>query len=286
MTGQHQAPASGLHAQRAAGGRAYAGLVTSINNAETRLFVPPFGGAEVVTVDKLQARCTRLRKNLGVASKWLSAGGGQAWMLTFTYARVEDWKPSHVREALTHLRKWLKRSFNARLRYVWVMETQTRKSGDQIGQSAPHYHCVVWLPVQVRARDLKFDALGWWPHGLTNQVKAVAAVSYVMKYASKFDNAGSFPKGARIYGVGGMDTDGAGCRRWINWPSFVQANSSSSDRSHRARGGGWVIGRTGEWLPSEWGLSLRNRTCAVLVRLHTHSREVLDPRGPFSWMKP
>jgi hypothetical protein len=286
MTGQHSAPASACSAQRGSRGRADAGLVPSINNAETRVFIPTFGGAEVVTVDKVQARCTRLRKNLGVASKWLSQGQGQAWMLTFTYKRVEDWKPCHMREALTHLRKWLKRTYGARLRYLWVMETQSRKSGDQIGQSAPHYHCVVWLPVQIGRKQLQFDSLGWWPHGHTNAVKAVAPVRYVMKYASKFDNAGNFPKGARIYGVGGMDAIGAGCRRWINWPAFVQANSSVGDCSRRAKGGGWVIGRTGEWLPSEWGLSIRNRSSAILVRVHTHAREIEDPRGPFSWLKP
>lgn len=283
--GQHAAQGAAPHAQRVAGALSAAGLVTSINNAETRSSGLPFGGADMITVDKVQARCTRLRKNLGVASKWLSQSGGQAWMLTFTYARVEDWKPSHMREALTHLRKWLLRAHGARLRYIWVMETAVRKSGDQVGQSAPHYHCVVWLPVQIGADALMFDALGWWPHGLTNVVKAFAPVRYVMKYASKFENSGSFPKGARIYGIGGMDSSGAGCRRWINWPSFVQGNSSSSDRSRRAVGGGWVIGRTGEVLPSEYGMCYRNKTSAVLVRLHTHPREIADARGPFSWIK-
>lgn len=255
------------------------GLVPSINNAETRDLDP-----SSILVEKVQARCTRLRKNLGVAAKWLSTGTGQSWMLTFTYARVDDWRPSHMREAITNLRKWLQRQFKWRLRYLWVMETQTRKSGDQVGQSAPHYHLVVWVPVQVTREQLSFDALGWWPHGLTNAVKAKAPVRYVMKYASKFDNGGQFPKGARIYGIGGLSADGIACRRWINYPSFVQGNTSVHERSTRAKGGGWIIGRTGEWLPSEWGVSYRNRQCTRLVRLHRHPREIEDPRGPFSWL--
>lgn len=258
------------------------GLVPSINNVETGS-PGPSGPVHVIEVDKVKARCTRLRKNLGVAAKWLCQGGGQAWMLTFTYKRVEDWKPCHVRDALVHLRKWLQRAFRWRLRYLWVMETQTRKSGDQIGQSAPHYHAVVWVPVQCTRSDLEFDSKGWWPHGLTNAVKAVAPVRYVMKYASKFDNGGHFPKGARIYGIGGISADGAACRRWVNWPSFVQGNSAAGDRSVRARGGGWIIGRTGEWLPAEWGVSLRNKACTRLVRLHSHPREV-NAVGPFSWL--
>lgn len=251
------------------------GLVPSINNAETQ--------GDWISVEKLQARCTRLRKNLGIAAKWLSQGGGQCYMLTFTYKRVEDWKPAQVRDCLTLLRKWLLRAYKWRLRYLWVMETQRRKSGDQIGQSAPHYHCVVWVPVQVQKDDLKFDERGWWPHGLTNAVKAVAPVRYVMKYASKFDNAGAFPKGARIYGVGGMDVPGAQCRRWVNWPSFVQGIASASCSFARATGGGWVNRRTGEWWPSEWGLSFRDSARAVLVRLHTHTR-VIQACGPFNWL--
>lgn len=284
MSEQHASTASGCTAQPGTGGLVAAGLVPSINNAETRFSVP-FGGANTVQVDKVQARCTRLRKNLGVAAKWLSQGDATPWMLTFTYKRVEDWKPCHMRDALTHLRKWLKRAYGWRLKYLWVMETQARKSGDQIGQVAPHYHCIVWVPACVKKSELKFDAIGWWPHGMTNAVKAVAPVKYVMKYASKFDNAGNFPKGARIYGIGGMDATGAGCRRWINWPRFVQGNSSSSCASRRAVGGGWIIGRTGEWFPSEWGLSLRNSRSTLLVRLHTHPVEIDQPSGPFSWIK-
>lgn len=251
------------------------GLVPSINNAETR--------TDLISVDKLQARCTRLKKNLGVAAKWASQGGGQCFMLTFTYRRVEDWQASHVRDTLTHLRKWLLRAFKWRLRYLWVMETQTRKSGDQIGQSAPHYHCVVWVPMQVTTSDLKLDDKGWWPHGLTNCVKAVAPVRYVMKYASKFDNVGAFPKGARIYGTGGLGADGVKCRRWVNWPSFVQGLASVSCDFVRSTGGGWVNRSTGEWWPSEWGLSIRDAFRTVLVRLHKHQRTI-EAVGPFSWM--
>lgn len=254
---------------------ASAGLVPSINNVKTL--------ADWISVDKVQARCTRLRKNLGVAAKWLSQGGGIPYMLTFTYRRVDDWDTCHVRDALRHLRMWLKRAYGWRLRYLWVMETAKRKSGDQIGQSAPHYHVVVWVPVQVSRDALKFDDTGWWPHGLTNVVKAVAPVRYVMKYASKFDNVGAFPKGARIYGIGGMDVDGARCRRWVNWPSFVQGLASVSCAFRRAVGGGWIDGSTGEFWPSEWGLSFRDRTRAVLVRLHEHAR-LISASGPFNWL--
>jgi hypothetical protein len=254
-----------------------AGLVTSINNVNTAVL-------EGFTIDKLQARCTRLRKNLGVAAKWLSQSGYQPWMLTFTYRDGIEWEPSHVRDALQRLRVWLRRTYGCALRYVWVMETKERKSGVQVGEVKPHYHCVVWMPQQVSHDDMKLDARGFWTFGMTNAVKAVAAVRYVMKYASKFDNEGAFPKGARCYGIGGMGDVGGGIRRWINWPAFVQARASVADSFARCLGGGWLDRATGEWWPSEYGLSFTNAKQTAVVRLFDHGRPFADVAGPYSWL--
>jgi len=277
MTGQHSAPASACSAQRGSRGRADAGLVPSINNVNNGELSEP------ILIDKLEARCTRLRKNLGVAAKWLSQSGYQAWMLTFTYRDGCEWQPEHVRDALQRLRVWLKRAHGATLRYVWVMETKARKSGEQVGRVIPHYHVVVWMPHQVGQDDLKMDACGYWNHGMTNAVKAVAAVRYVMKYASKFDNAGAFPKGARIYGMGGITPDQRLMRRWVNWPSFVQGNASYTCQWRRAVGGGWLDSSTGEIWASEWGLVCTSRTHTRLKRLRTHPRKI-NASGPFSWL--
>lgn len=257
-----------------------AGLVPSINNVNT-LQDP----AEGFVIDKLAARCTRLRKNLGIAAKALSQEGYQAWMLTFTYRDGIEWEPSHVRDALQRLRVWLKRAHKTRLRYVWVMETKERKSGSQVGEVKPHFHVVVWMPQQVTQDDLKLDERGYWVHGMTNAVKAVAAVRYVMKYASKFDNEGSFPKGARCYGIGGLDDVGRSVRRWINWPAFVQARAAISDSYGPAPGGGWVNRATGEWWPSEFGLVYTTPQCTAVVRLHDHGRPVENVVGPYNWLR-
>lgn len=249
------------------------GLVPSINNAET------------LDVDRVQARCTRMRKQLGVAAKFLSQGvGTRAWMLTFTYRDDVEWTASQVREALTHLRKWLKRTHKTTLRYVWVLETKARKTGARIGEQRPHYHCVVWVPSTVTKEQLQFDSRGWWPHGFTNAVEAVAAVRYVMKYVSKFDGPSAFPKGARVYGVGGLDDIGRGCRRWVAWPRFVQARASASCPWRRAAGGGWLDGSTGEIWPSEWGIRHFIGNSTRLVRLRTHPPTGFEPEGPFSWI--
>jgi hypothetical protein len=257
---------SGGHAAAAAG------LVPSINKSVN----------DWILIDKLKARCTRLRKNLGVSAKWLSQTGRTAWMLTLTYRDDVAWEPKHVSEAIHRLRKWMDRKFGQRLHYIWVMETKARKSGANIGLVREHYHVVVWVPFGVRASDLKLDARGFWPHGMTQAVQARAAVRYVMKYASKFDNEGAFPRGARCYGVGGLDDVGRRVRRWINWPTFVQARASISDNWGRCVGGGWVNRDTGEWLPSEWGLSGVGRWYTRLVRICEHERP-MPAGGPFSW---
>lgn len=258
--------------------RACTGLVPSINNVNT--FNAKLDGFEV---DKLESRCVRLRKNLGIAAKWLSQDGCQAWMLTFTYKDGVAWEPSHMRESLNRLRVWLKRAHNARLRYVWVMETKARKTGLEVGQVKPHYHVVVWMPRGVSIDDLKMDERGYWTHGLTNVVKAKAAVRYVMKYASKFDNEGAFPRGARCYGIGGLDDVGRRVRRWVNWPSFVQARASVADDFRRRVGGGWIDASSGEWWPSEFGLVYSTRQKTAVVRLHNHGRPI-DASGPFNWV--
>ncbi len=249
------------------------GLVPSINNGKTPVVLQV---ADQLKVDHLQARCTRLRKNLGIAAKWQSGGKGVAYMLTFTYRPDVQWKPDHVKEALRHLRQWCKRAHGWTLRYLWVMELTKR--------GVPHYHVVVWMPaLVVTKRDLMLDSRGWWPHGFTNVVQAVAPVRYVMKYVSKFDSVHSFPKGARCYGVGGLDAAGRSCRRWVNLPRFVQARSSVACKWRRAVGGGWTDPDGVIWA-SEWGVSGIGKGYTRVVRLRTYPEPHVMPSGPFSWL--
>lgn len=268
--------ASGAHAQRVPGG-ASVGLVTSTNKVNTSSFQLD----DTLTIDKLQSRCTRLRQNLGVAAKLLSNQGPRAaWMVTLTYKDANGWQPHHVRDCLRLVRLWASRA-GWKLRYIWVMETQDRKSGPQLGQIAPHYHLVLWVPHGVSLPH--FDRKGWWTHGMTNSKEAVSPIRYVMKYASKFDSVHSFPVGARCYGVGGLTDSGNKIRRWLNLPSFVKGNSSINCKWSRAAGGGWINHATGEHYESEWGRVLSNSKHTVLVRLRTHARLIQEPAGPYSF---
>ena len=128
----------------------------------------------------------------------------------------------------------------------------------------------------------KADKRGWWPHGMTKTEKAVKPIGYLMSYLSKIEtkNVSTFPTGARIYGIGGLDKFGADAKRWVLWPSYIQGNAASGDPFKPAKGGGYVNRETGEFFRSEYvptGAGFKN-----FVRVFKHPRAI-DAFGPFSW---
>lgn len=242
---------------------------------------------QCITIDRAQARVTRLRKGVGVASKCLlNLGEGPAEnnvMVTLTYdtSRVDSaavghhyWKPRHVSDYIRAVRQWFaKRCPGQRLRYVWVAELQKR--------GVLHYHAVFFLPAGVSMP--RADKRGWWPHGMTNTLKATAPVAYLMKYASKADSKsiGGFPRGSRIYGIGGLDAPGAAFKRWVLWPAYVQGNASVADRFRPAPGGGFINAATGQLLESEFAPT--GGGFSSFIRVRTTPRAI-EAAGPFSWL--
>lgn len=230
-------------------------------------------------LDKDARRLSMLRMAVGSAARLhggLNPGHRalRAWMVTLTYRGTNaQWRSTHMSQAMQHLRMWCNRQ-GFRARYVWVAELQKR--------GVIHYHAVVWLPQGVRCPA--FDSRGWWPHGMTNR-KCVrsSAVGYLMKYLSKGTDvsSGSFPKGARIYGVAGLDEAGRRVRRWLRLPSFVQGNASVHDDWHRAVGGGWLAPDGARWASEFTTALVAGVRC--LVRLCIHARQI-DAAGPFSWV--
>lgn len=233
-----------------------------------------------VEFDAVATRHARLYRNVGVAAKLhsLSISSKKTHnvvMVTPTYAK-DTWQPSHIRDYIQCVRVWMKRRTGQPLRYIWVAEIQNKNNRGVI-----HYHALFFMPKGITMP--KADKQGWWPHGSTRTEKAVAPVRYVMKYASKFDSKKGFPKGARTYGIGGLDKTFSRTRRWFNLPAFVKARASISDQWERAVGGGWLDRATGEVWPSEWGLCLVTKLKVAIVRLHDHGRP-LDVAGPFEWI--
>lgn len=241
---------------------------------------------DVLQIVKEEARFTRLQKNIGVAAKLhnMHHQGRRvnAVMVTLTYRDADGWRPTHVGRYMTAVRNWYRRLTKRPLQYVWVGENQdgTHRE-DGIGRNVIHYHVIFWLPKGITMP--KADKRGWWPHGMTKTERAVKPVGYLINYAKKLASKKGIPHGARIYGVGGLPPDDRNTRRWINWPSFVQARASVEDQWRRAKGGGWLECATGEIWPSEYGLSFATPRHTVVVRLHDHGRPLGSP-GPFCWL--
>lgn len=230
---------------------------------------------DAFVTDPSARRLARLRMSVGFGARAhaVSERGHRSdtpYMVTLTYRGVSDWKPDHITQALRAARAWADRQ-GFKLRYVWVAEMQKR--------GAIHYHLCIWLPRGVRMP--KWDVRGWWPWGMSQRVIARNAVGYLLKYLSKGTDL-AFPKGARIYSVGGLEHSLRRARRWLSLPSFVQRHSDTLDNWRRADGGGWLSPSGGHW-PSEFrqvfvgGLRYIQR-----VREYVRG-DGFDPSGPFSW---
>lgn len=166
--------------------------------------------------DVQRRRLGRLKRTVWACSHWhsLTVRRGHretVWFVTLTYAGVHDWSARHISQCLAAVRKWCQRQAVA-FKYVWVAELQKR--------GAVHYHLAIWLPKRLQLP--KFDKRGWWPHGMTQTVIGRSPVGYLMKYLSKTGPLQAFPKGARIHGCGGLNTDGRNVCSWLNWPQWCK----------------------------------------------------------------
>lgn len=163
------------------------------------------------------------------------------WLITLTYREVDGWRARHVSGYLDCLRKWAHRQ-GFEIPYVWVAELQQR--------GAVHYHVVAWVPARLQVP--KGDKRGWWPHGMTQRVRARKPVGYLMKYASKGTGATSFPRSLRLHGAGGLTAAGRAVRFWLRLPTWIARQARTFQRVTRLPGGFWLLEDTGELVRSPW----------------------------------
>ena len=243
---------------------------------------------EAFSLDAPLRRLAMLRMAVGFAARGhaVSERGHRSdvpWMVTLTYRPGVEWDAKHLSACMLKARNWCVRKGFV-FRYVWVAEIQDgKRRADGIGRNVVHYHAVIWLPVGVRAPH--FDRRGWWPHGMSRKDAPPVGVSnpvgYLLHYLKKDKDLSAMPKGARAYGVGGLDHSLRRARRWLRLPAFVQGNSSIHDEWRRATGGGWIA-PTGEVFQSEYEIvHINSERC--LRRVVTHHRSI-EASGPFSWV--
>jgi len=168
-----------------------------------------------------ERRVKRLKKSVwasghlhGLAEKGFRPS--QCWFVTLTYRPGVEWAANHISEAIRAFRTWCKR-VGVPCRYTWVAELQAR--------GAVHYHLLAWLPQGRRMPqwDRTYGRRSsFWPHGMSNTQKALSGVGYLMKYLSKLGELTRFPKGLRLYGIGGLNEQGRSVRQWLNLPEWVK----------------------------------------------------------------
>lgn len=171
------------------------------------------------------------------------------WFVTLTYGDPNGWSAEHVKRAVDRLRQWCKRQC-VPCRYTWVAEIQTARA-ERTGDHVPHYHLLAWLPRGLQMP--KWDDAGWWPHGMSNREVARSGVGYLMKYLSKLGELSVFPKGLRLYGIGGLDERARQIRSWINLPQWAKPAFGVGELCRRACG--FVVRSTGEVLAPVWKVS-------------------------------
>jgi len=238
----------GATAGCAAAGGGAAGLVRS----ETSHL--PDASQVVAQLEHERRRFGRMRRCLLTAGRLMvdSWRGTRArwWMVTLTYRDDVEWRAGDITGCTNRIRDWLARR-GAKARYVWCLETTQR--------GRPHYHVLLQLPFGLTMP--KPDKQGWWKHGLTRTEVARRAVGYLAKYASKAGSVLDQFKGARCYGVSGLQANHRAvlsfwrAPRWVRTAArFCDADGSLPETEvslpvRRVRGG-WTWLQTGEFWQS------------------------------------
>lgn len=207
-----------------------------------------------------ERRVNRLKRSVWASGHLhgLAENGSRAskpWFVTLTYARANGWLPQHVGKAVERFRNWC-RSVGVPCRYTWVAEIQPKRL-ERTGEAVVHYHLLAWLPIGVCMP--KWDvAIGkraaFWTHGMTNTEIAKSGVGYLMKYLSKLGELTRFPKGLRLYGIGGLNDTGRAVRSWYNLPEWAKRSYGVGELVRKV--GSLVVRATGEILPPAFAVSL------------------------------
>lgn len=182
------------------------------------------------------------------------------WFVTLTYANADDWKPNQLTAAAKGFREWCK-SRAVACRYTWVAEIQPQRLM-KTGEAAVHYHLLAWLPVGVRmpkwdrrtVTKRGFKRAPFWSHGMTQRAPALSGVGYLMKYLTKLGEFTIFPKGLRLYGIGGLNAVGRSVRQWFNLPQWAKNVFGVGELKRSA--GRLVVQATGEILEAAYAVRI------------------------------
>jgi len=189
----------------------------------------------------------KLSRVIKEQSRYAKVANLRAVALTLTYADAAAFSPKHISAFLNRLRRVLKR-IGFSLPYAWVLECASHL----------HYHLIVWLPRGYKLDQTKLSKL--WSWGST-WLESCRSVSGWGRYMVKFNSVAKLPRGARLYGYGGLDEIGKIAVSRSGLPRWLLALLPVGHLVCRCIGGGWVNTVTAEiyrspyiWTP--WGAVL------------------------------
>lgn len=181
------------------------------------------------------------------------------WFVTLTYAKAHAWAADHLSAAVQAFRNWCK-SKGVPCRYTWVAEIQPGRL-EKTGDAVVHYHLLAWLPHGLNmpkwdrpTRKHGGTRAPFWTHGMTNTEIAKSGVGYLMKYLSKLGELTRFPKGLRLYGIGGLTGQGRAVRTWYNLPGWAKLSYGVGEL--KRVGSALVVLASGEILEPAYSVTL------------------------------
>lgn len=203
--------------------------------------------------DSQKTRLARMQKTINAFFRDTDAAGIYAQhirdrgtyypvLITLTYQTQSDWDKRDITKLIDAYRKdWKQRLGRppAHFRYLWVAEQQKR--------GTIHYHIVLFCP---RGKSLaKPDK--YFKKGMTKIEGVRKGIrGYMSKYLSKGTTGHDgqspvhLPKGARLFGHGGMSSAARAGLRYFLLPAYVKKIFTEFDGKIQRIKGGWKQGLT------------------------------------------
>lgn len=216
--------------------------ITAASVSRFSKLVKKIGTSPSSIADEIRQRKARKKKSSQVLkeiNKYTGALGMRPISITLTYRDNADYSSKHISAFIDKCRRWAKQK-GYPLPYIWALESAGRL----------HYHCTVWLPVSLKVDLAKLEK--WWKWG-TTWIQECRCIRRWGSYITKFnDPATSLPKGARLFGYGGVDSATKQKIARGSWPVWLRDAIPIGEHAKRLKGGGWVNLETGEVLFSPY----------------------------------
>jgi hypothetical protein len=167
-------------------------------------------------------------------------------LVTLTYPSNKEWDKRDITKVVDGYRKHWKQSMGqcaAHFRYCWVAELQKR--------GVIHYHLVLWCK---RGHSMpKPDTYFKKGHTKIEGIRK-GVWNYLKKYLSKGskDTKGGFPKGARIFGSGGLPRGERAIIAYDALPNYIKTIFKRCDGTVRRVKGGFEQGKL--FVKSQWSV--------------------------------